>query len=255
RMALALKRAGFRVMNLANNHLTDCGRRGVIETIEALTRAGIAPLGAGADEAAAHAPVVLAAGGLRIGFLGYCATRRTGARGRLPGSAMDPPEALRRDIAALRERADRVVATFHWGVPYVREPSAEERARARLAIDCGADAVIGHHVHVIQPFEIWRDRPIFYGVGNFAFGSGNGKAEGLVVGVSFEARRTRVSVHVIHVKNRAPRVEYQPKVLRGAAARHYLGRLAAMSGEDGRRLVIDDFRGLLDLPWSAPQSA
>jgi hypothetical protein len=142
------------------------------------------------------------------------------------------------------------VVTFHWGVPYVREPAPEDRAKARLAIDCGADTVIGHHVHVLQPLEIWRDRPIFYGVGNCAFGSGNSKGEGLAVGLSFEPRRTRVTLYGLYVKNRDPRVAYQPKVMRGAALAHYLGRLAAMSGEHGARLVIEDFRGRLDLPWS-----
>lgn len=250
RLALALKRAGFHVMSLANNHLLDCGRRGVLETLAVLGRAGIAPLGAGVDERAAHAPVILQAGALRVGFLGYYWNRRTAARGTLPGSAMDPPEALAADIGRLREQVDRVVVTFHWGVPYVREPSPEERARARWAVDCGADAVIGHHTHVIQPFEIHRDRPIFYGVGNLAFGSANSKGEGLLIGLRFEEQRTRVFVYPLYVKNRDPRVAYQPKVLRGSGARHYLQRLAQLSGPHGDALTLDDFRGVLELPWS-----
>jgi poly-gamma-glutamate capsule biosynthesis protein CapA/YwtB (metallophosphatase superfamily) len=247
-MAIALKRAGFHVMNLANNHLTDCGRSGVVETINVLTRAGIAPLGAGVDERAAHQPVILPANGLRIGFLGYYWNRRTAARAGVAGSAMDPPEALEADIGRLREAVDRVVVTFHWGVPYVREPTPEDRAKARLAIDCGADAVIGHHVHVIQPFELHRGRPIFHGIGNCAFGSGNSKAEGLLVGLTFEAERTRLCVYALNVKNRDPRVDYQPKVLRGAAARHYLGRLVEISGADGRKFELEEFRATIDLP-------
>jgi hypothetical protein len=250
RMAVALKRARFHAMSLANNHLTDCGREGVIETMAALTRHRIAPLGAGTDERAAHEPVIREANGLRVALLGYYWNRRTAARDGQPGSAMDPPEALAEDIGRARERADRVVVTFHWGVPYVREPSAEDRAKARFAVECGADAVIGHHVHVIQPFEIHRQRPIFYGIGNCAFGSGNSKAEGLLVGLHFEPARTRVSVYALYVKNRDPRVDYQPKVLRGAAARHMLGRLVAQSGADGARLHVDDLRATLVLPWT-----
>ena len=250
RLALTLRRAGFRVLTLANNHLLDCGRRGVLETLAALRRVGITPIGAGEDERVAHAPAIREAGGLEIGFLGYYWNRRTAARGSLPGSAMDPPQALEADIGSLRGQVDRIVVTFHWGVPYAREPSPEERARARLAIDCGADAVIGHHVHVLQPFEIYRDRPIFYGIGNFAFGSGNSKAEGVLVGLRFEDRRTQLLVYPLYVKNRDPRVDYQPKVLRGAGARHVLRRLAELSGPDGERLVVEDFRGTLDLPWA-----
>jgi Bacterial capsule synthesis protein PGA_cap/Fungalysin metallopeptidase (M36) len=250
RMAVALKRARFHVMSVANNHLTDCGREGVTETLQTLTRHGIAPLGAGADERAAHAPVIREARGLRIALLGYYWNRRTAARDGLPGSAMDPPESLAEDIGRAREQADRVVVTFHWGVPYVREPSPEDRAKARFAVDCGADAVVGHHVHVIQPFEIWRDRPIFYGIGNCAFGSGNSKAEGLLVGFDFEPQHTRVSVYALYVKNRDPRVDYQPKVLRGESARRVFARLIELSGADGAALQVGDFRATMQLPRS-----
>ena len=249
-LALALRRAGFRIMTLANNHLLDCGRQGVVETLEALRHVGIAPIGAGEDEAQAHAPVIREVGGLKIGFLGYYWNRRTAARDGLPGSAMDPPEALAKDIGALRARADRIVVTFHWGLPYVREPTPEDRAKARFAIDCGADAVIGHHAHVLLPFEIHRERPIFYGVGNFAFGSGNSKAEGLLLGLLFGPERTRVLVYPLYVKNRDPRVNYQPRVLRGAAARRVLAHLCALSEAHAASMVLQNFRGMLELPWT-----
>src|SRR5262249_54032028 len=131
RMGVALKRAGFSVMTLANNHLLDCGRQGVLETLAVMQKIGIATIGAGRDERAAHAPAIIEAGGLRIGLLGYYWNRRTSARGSLAGSAMDPPEALAADIGALCDVVDRVVVTFHWGVPYEREPSAEDRIKAR----------------------------------------------------------------------------------------------------------------------------
>src|SRR5262249_7847617 len=145
--------------------------------------------------------------------------------------------------------------TFHWGLPYRREPTPEDRAKARFAIDCGADAVIGHHAHVVLPFEIHRGRPIFYGVGNFAFGSGNSKGEGLLIGLRFGPERTRVVVYPLYVKNRDPRVSYQPRVLRGDAARRVLSSLVAMSGDHGERLALDDFRGSFDLPWAPLVSA
>lgn len=246
--APALARAGFGVVNLANNHLLDCGRDGVRETLDALARAGIGRIGAGLDSADAHAPVILQAGPYRVGLLGYYWNRRTAATADQPGSAMDTPEALERDLRDLRRRADRIVVTIHWGVPYEREPAAEVRAKARLIIDCGADAVIGHHPHIVQPFELYRGRPIFYSVGNFAFGSGNSRAESLLVGLSFAEDRTLVRIYPVYVKNRDPRVNYQPRVLRGAAAARQLSRLAAISGPSGTLLKTDSGRGLLDLP-------
>lgn len=248
-LAPSLARAGIHVVTLANNHLLDCGRAGVLETLEVLAAAGVAPLGAGADEKAAHAPIIRQESRSRIGLLGYYWNRRCAATADLPGSAMDSREALEADIRGLRDQVDRVVATFHWGIPYEREPSPEDRAKAHFAVDCGADAVVGHHPHIVQPFEIYRGCPIFYSVGNFAFGSGNSGAEGLMVGFRFEDRNTLVDVYPLYVKNRDPRVHYQPKLLRGEGAERQLRRLAEISGPSGEFLKLEGGRGRLDLPW------
>ncbi len=236
RLAHALKRANINVVTLANNHLVDCGRAGVTETFEALDTAGVHMVGAGRNELAAHQPVILDAGSLRVGILGYYWNRRCAATCDLPGSATDETAWLAADIKSLRRRVDRIVTVFHWGVPYVREPHPDDQVKARLAVDLGADLVIGHHPHIIQPFEIYNGRPIFYSVGNFAFGSGNSKAEGLLVAAHFRARETVCDIYPIYVKNRDPRVDYQPKVLGGAAGRNILHRLAAMSGASGEHL-------------------
>ncbi len=249
-LAAALSRAGVNVLNLANNHALDCGRDGVLETIEALGSAGLAVIGAGVDRTAAHRPAVRQAGRWRVGLLGYYWNGRYAATSDLPGTAVDDPEALESDIAALRDRADRIVVTFHWGVPYEREPAAETQAKARFAVDCGADAVIGHHPHIVQPFEIYRGRPIFYSVGNFLFGSRNSHAEGLLVGIRFEETETVVSAYPLYVKNRDPRVDYQAKILRGAGAERVLRRLASISGSSGSSLEITAGRGALHLQRS-----
>jgi poly-gamma-glutamate capsule biosynthesis protein CapA/YwtB (metallophosphatase superfamily) len=248
KMAKALPRAGINVVTLANNHLLDCGREGVLETLEALADAGVATIGAGVDKLTAHAPCLLPAGPYRVGLLGYYWNRRTSARGKLPGSAMDPPEDLAADIGALRKQVERVVVTFHWGVPYVREPSPEDRTKARFAIDCGADAVIGHHPHIVQPFEVYRGRPIFFSIGNFTFGSGNSRGESLLLGLRFEEKQTFVYVYAVYVKNRDPRVNYQPKILRGNGAERLLRKLGEISGSNAPFMKVENGRGVLDLP-------
>ena len=251
-LAAALARAGINVLTLANNHALDCGRDGVLETLEALATAGVGVIGAGTDRRAAHQPLIRQAGARRVGLLGYYWNERCAAMDDLPGAAMDTPEDLKADIGALRNRVDRVVVTFHWGVPYYREPSLENRDKARFAVDCGADVVIGHHPHIVQPFEIYRDAPIFYRVGNFTFGSRNSHAEGLLVAIRFEDRQTAVNAYPLYVKNRDPRVRYQPKVLRGTAADRVLHRLAQISGTAGAGMRIEAGRGILHLP--RPQS-
>lgn len=249
-LASSLNRAGINVVTLANNHLMDCGRSGVLETLDALSNANVFALGAGTNERASHAPVIRQAGGMRIGLLGYYWNSRTAATADRPGSAMDPPEALEADIRALRDHADRIVVTFHWGVPYEREPSSEDRAKAHFAVDCGGDAVVGHHPHIVQPFEIYRGCPIFYSVGNFAFGSGNSRAEGLLVGLRFDENKTVVNVYPLYVKNRDPRVNYQPKVLASKAAERVLTELAKISGDSAAFMKLQNGRGHIELSWT-----
>jgi poly-gamma-glutamate capsule biosynthesis protein CapA/YwtB (metallophosphatase superfamily) len=161
-------------------------------------------------------------------------------------------EELETDIRQLRTRVDRVVVTFHWGRPYNPEPSPRARAKARFAIDCGAHAIVGHHPHIIQAFEVYRRCPIFYSIGNFAFGSGNSRAEGLMLGFRFEEARTLVNVYPLYVKNRDPRVNYQPKLVRGEAAERMLRRLIEISSQSGRQLKIERGTGKLDLPFCDP---
>ena len=250
--ARSLADAGVRVVTLANNHLVDCGRSGVRETLGTLAEAGIAVVGAGADVKGAHVPAIVQTSHGRIGILGYYWNRRCAATDVLPGSAMDDAASLAADISALRSRVDLLFVTFHWGVPYERQPSRADRDKARLAVDLGADIVVAHHPHVVQPFEIYRTRPIFYSVGNFAFGSGNSRAEGLLVGVRCHAQELVVEVLPLYVKNRDPRVAYQPKLLCGRSAARVLRNLARISGDSGRYLEINDWRGILRLPRNRP---
>lgn len=248
-LARALRRANIAVVTLANNHLTDCGRAGVLETLEVLGDAGVAVVGAGVNARAAHQPFIHQIGRWRVGFLGYYWNRRTAAGAQLAGSARDTREDLAADIGALRTQVDRMVVHFHWGIPYQRDPLPEDREKARFAVDCGADVIIGHHPHVIQPFEVYRGRPIFYSVGNFTFGSANSHAEGLIVGCRFLADETVTHVYPLYVKNRDPRVNYQPKVLRGAAARRALQQLVDLSGDHGSLLALQDAHAVLRLPY------
>lgn len=247
-LARSLKEAGIKIVALANNHLLDCGRQGVLDTLDALTQAGLRTLGAGPDETRAYDPVVQVADGRRIGLLNYYWNPRTAARGKLAGSAKDTTEKLQTGIRGLKEEVDSVVVIFHWGIPYVKEPLPENLMKARYAIDCGAAAVIGHHPHVVQPFEVYHGRPIFYSVGNFAFGSANSRAEGMAIGLNFDDDETNVLVFPMYVKNRDPRVAYQPKVVSGEAARRSLSRLKSSSGESGQMLRVKDGVGKINLP-------
>jgi poly-gamma-glutamate capsule biosynthesis protein CapA/YwtB (metallophosphatase superfamily) len=205
----ALKRAGIAAVGIANN--VHFGEAAILATIARLDQLGIAHAGAGANLAAARAPVIIERGGTRFGFLQrssvYWPTNheaRKDASGiavlkghtayHVPMSRLKPgmpppnrpgvpPEIITwadkdylrefaDDIAALRPRVDVLVASCHWGLG--KDVLAYMTEIAHAAIDAGADIVVGHGPHYSLPVEVYKGRPIFYGVSNLSFHTGHG---------------------------------------------------------------------------------
>ena len=161
----------FQVLNLANNHALDQGLDGVKVTLKHLHQNGIKTVGLGLNTAAAWRPAVHRVRDLRFGFVGaaYSSVNDNGQR-MLPYVArMHQVGRLRGAIQDLKKRSDFVVVTVHAGVEYQHRALEGQRRFARLAIDEGADMVIGHHPHVVQDVEVYRQKYIFYSLGNFVF--------------------------------------------------------------------------------------
>lgn len=171
--AAAMQRAGLTVLTLANNHIGDFGPEGVTDTIAALRPHGLRYTGAGADLKQARRPTALATEHGSVGFLAYSNTlpKSFYAKADRPGTAPGYAEFIRKDIRRLREFVDYVVVSFHWGAELMTEPKDYQQRLARIAIDSGAQVVIGHHPHVLQGVEFYNGGVIYYSLGNFAFGS------------------------------------------------------------------------------------
>jgi hypothetical protein len=152
--------------------------------------------GAGLDESEARRPAIVEVAGKRLGLLGYCKKGPFTASGMRAGAALLSADNLRTDIPAARNRCDVLVVSMHAGMEFMEESHPDVSALARLAVDLGADCVVGHHPHVVQPVEIHRGKPIFYSLGNLLFDNRagatlcsvqwSGRHRGLVVVVSFE---------------------------------------------------------------------
>jgi poly-gamma-glutamate synthesis protein (capsule biosynthesis protein) len=208
-LATEVARTGASVVTLANNHAFDFGPTGLRDTEEALGEAAIPYVGAGPDIDANLRPAVLAADDRRVAFLGLATTLPNGCSAGpfRPGVAgirvlsrfvIDPvsldenpgmspfvetvtmPGDTERAIEAVRQArqaADLVIVGIHWGVPngWVARTQSElatyQEPLGHALIDAGADAVIGHHPHVLQGVEVYRGQPIFYSLGNFLFHS------------------------------------------------------------------------------------
>jgi poly-gamma-glutamate capsule biosynthesis protein CapA/YwtB (metallophosphatase superfamily) len=179
-------RAGFELLNLANNHSRDFGSSGLRQTNAALSDAGVARTGLRGTIR------VLSANGVSVAFLGYAPYEWAGplldipkARGevkraRLVRAAASLRRAARRDVAAAASRADVVIVFIHAGaegsgathVPHGMERAfgearGETRRFARTVIDAGADAVLGSGPHVLRGIQCHRSKPIAYSLGNF----------------------------------------------------------------------------------------
>jgi poly-gamma-glutamate synthesis protein (capsule biosynthesis protein) len=165
-----LKRMGFDVVSLANNHIMDYGVQGLVSTIEACRREGLLISGAGNDEHEAMKPAeVVIAGRIRVSILAFCEREFGVAEGSQPGSAwISHPRAFER-VAKAAETADVVVVLAHGGVEDVPFSPVQRRAQLRQFIDAGATLVIGHHPHVPQGWERYQKGMIFYSLGDFLF--------------------------------------------------------------------------------------
>ena len=163
--------AGIDWVSLANNHIGDAGKAGIVSTEANLDDYGIKHAGAGKNTADAHTAALLKAGGVTVGILGYDTIAGYYASGpSTPGSAKMTKAFLQKDIAAARKAGADVVVVFpHWGVEYRAKPTAGQRNLAHLAIDAGADLVIGNHPHWAEGMEVYKGKPIWYALGNFVF--------------------------------------------------------------------------------------
>jgi poly-gamma-glutamate capsule biosynthesis protein CapA/YwtB (metallophosphatase superfamily) len=227
-VATALTESKVGAVGVANN--VNYGADAIVESMVNLDRIGIAHTGAGATDSLARAPAVVRVGGYKIAFLQrssvYWATNHE-ATSHSPGIAVIrghtayhvpmhkmkrdipplnrpgiPPyiltwadrDYLRRfeeDLSATRKDSDIVVASFHWGLH--KDVLDYMRDIAHSAIDGGADVVVGHGPHYSLGVEVYKGKPIFYGLGSFSFHTGHGGQVhgdwiGMMAKLSFDGR-------------------------------------------------------------------
>lgn len=193
----AVAAAGFDVLTLAGNHVFDLGPEGITDTRRHCADRGLLTTGAGPNLEAAWQPAVLTHGGRRVVVLSVncVGPRETWATATKPGAAYvevlthyetvganpgGPPRihtvAEPQSLAALRRRISdhiavdaTVIVALHKGLLHVpARLAAYELEVARAAVGAGAAAVVGHHAHILKGVEVYRGRPIFHGLGNFA---------------------------------------------------------------------------------------
>lgn len=171
RVIEGLQYAGIDVVSLANNHIWDYGREAFIDTMQHLRDGGIDYVGAGSTFDEAHRGVTRSIGGVDVVFLAYTnlISSQVAATDTAPGVAYLNVDQMVRDIGDAKLRGDIVVASFHWGDEYQTIHNAQQERIAKVAIDAGADLIIGHHPHVVQEVVQYGNGWIAYSLGNFIF--------------------------------------------------------------------------------------
>ena len=181
---------GFNLISLANNHAMDRKSAGIEASLqywrpkeEAL---GLIASGTYASLGERDNPKILEKNGLTYALLAY--TYGTNGiplpKGREYLVAVYDAEMLKRDLASLRPKVDLLIVSMHWGVEYSFKPTEEQRQIARLLASLGADIIIGHHPHVIQPIEFIDGSLVVYSLGNLLSGQvGLDRKVGMLVGL------------------------------------------------------------------------
>jgi len=169
----ALKKAGFSILSLANNHTMNFNQKGLLDTLNYLEQAGIKYVGAGENEEQAYQPIYIDSKGIKFAFLAYnnpiLVPQSYEAEKNRPGIAFMKVENMKKAIIETKQKVDFVIISIHGGTEYTNELNSFQVNFAHSAIDAGADLVIGHHPHVIQKLEKYKGKYIFYSLGNFVF--------------------------------------------------------------------------------------
>lgn len=232
-----LKKYNFGIFSQANNHSLDMSSAGFEESKKNLAAAGFDFYGS-QYRVDAGSLLVKRVGDYNVAFIGLNDTNSPidlEQAQKLIGESKCHPERSEGSVCA-----DFVVINIHWGEEYKEISNSRQRFLAHKLIDAGADAIIGHHPHVIQEMEVYKNRPIFYSLGNFVFDQyfSEETQRGLAVGLIFhsspsyqEGERGGVSAYVFPLEQEKSQV----RQMNFEKGQKYLIGWIAQSRLDGRQ--------------------
>lgn len=181
RAAAAIKSGGIHLLTLANNHIFDYGPRGIDDTIAALDAVGLAHCGTKRKSIHVHEQ-----GGRSYAFLSWSLVPDS-VEAREFYNFSDTLEPIITELRETRPHSDKIILSLHAGNEFIGQPSQDFQRQCHELIDAGADVILGHHPHVLQPMERYKRGLIAYSLGNFAFCSWSLACRtGMVLGVSVD---------------------------------------------------------------------
>lgn len=208
-------------------------------------------MGAGRSEQEARRPEVLDVKGQRIAYLSYDRAGNRRAYDSVSGTNTPTQQEIIDDIQAIRDEVDWLVVNYRWTAEIPEEPAEFQTNLARMAIDQGADLVIGHHPTQLQGAEIYKGRPIAYSLGDFVFGKVPGveTTESAVLQVALRDRQMKVDLIPVQVK------EGQPQQVNAIEAEAILAKVQTASQEFATPMPTSIVLDVRPTPASEPTSS
>lgn len=195
----AVKWAGFNCVTLANNHFLDYGSEGVENTLKLCEKYGIETVGGGKNLQEASKILYTEIEDKTLAIINCCEHEFSIATEDTAGSNPLNPIQQYYAIKEAKTKADYVLIIVHGGHEHHQLPSPRMQETYRFFVEAGADAVVNHHQHCYSGYEIYNEKPIFYGLGNFCFDDPNVSdgiwTEGLIICLNFEDTSVSFSIH------------------------------------------------------------
>lgn len=185
----AIKYAGFTAVTMANNHILDYGAEGLNKTVECCKKSGLDVVGIGNNLKEAENILYVERLGKTLAIINCCEHEFSIATETTAGANPLNPIRQYYCIQEAKKNADYVMVIVHGGHEHYQLPSPRMQETYRFFVDAGADAVVNHHQHCYSGYEVYNEKPIFYGLGNFCFDwegiPSNEWTEGYLVEIDF----------------------------------------------------------------------
>jgi len=219
--------AKFNILALANNHIMQHGKKPLYETMDILEKSGIGYCGVNSDANKKCTGYIIEKNKIRICFLAY--------NDRPQQYFIDDPiytrfvlENVLNDIEHYKTQSDIIIISLHWGDEFIEIPSQNQQDIAHQLIDCGAHIVLGHHPHVVQGIESYRDGLIFYSLGNFVFDQSwfPKCTQSLIASLKYNKSCQQFSYEIVPIKINK---DFQPVPIKGNEKKYFLNYLTFLS--------------------------
>ncbi len=199
----AIRECLLDILNLSNNHIMDYGNTGLLDTTRLLEKNGINYVGAGQNIKDASSPLLLNRNGISLAFLSFCETEFNIANSVNPGCAPINEQKVNNALRNAQQQCDLVILSLHCGSEHFPLPSPRIKSLCHSFAKNGATAIICHHTHIYEGFEIYNNVPIFYGLGNLLFDIPNQNSlpnywfQGYMVRICFNKTKGAVNLKII----------------------------------------------------------